>query len=87
MDELSDEQIDLLDSVGFIELCQSDDSWDLMYPAAKAYYAEHGDLLIPTDYVTASGLNLGFWISNMRACYRKKKRTRYFTEEDRKSVV
>ena len=81
MDELSGEQTILLDSVGFIELCEADDSWELMYPAAKAYYAEHGDLLIPTDYVTDSGLNLGFWISNMRACYKKKKRTRYFTEE------
>lgn len=80
MDELSDGQIELLDYVGFIELCDAEDSWTVMYPAAKAYYAEHGDLLIPTDYVTDSGLNLGFWISNMRACYRKKKRTRFFTE-------
>ena len=78
--ELSDEQIELLDTLGFIDLCDADDSWAVMYPAAKAYYAEHGDLLIPTDYITDSGLNLGFWISNMRACYRKKKRTRYFTE-------
>lgn len=79
--KLTAEQIELLDSVGFIELCDAEDSWAIMYPAAKDYYAEHGDLLVPINYVTDSGVRLGFWISNMRACYRNNKRTRYFTDE------
>ena len=79
--ELSAEQIELLRSVGFIEICEAEDSWTVMFPAAKEYYAKHGDLLIPINYVTDSGLRLGYWISNMRACYRSNKRTRYFTDE------
>ena len=40
--------------------------WEEMYEYAKVYYEEYGDLEVPTNYETASGVKLGQWISNQR---------------------
>ena len=34
-------------------------SWELMYAEAKKYYSEHGNLIVPKNYKTESGLSLG----------------------------
>ena len=40
-------------------------------PKSTALYAryaeEHGNLLVPSNYVTAGGFRLGVWMSNLRA--------------------
>ena len=41
-----------------------------MYAAAKEYYEQNGDLLVPQNYVTESGLNLGKWIRTQRTTYK-----------------
>ena len=43
--------------------------WDEWYEDAKAYYDEHGDLLIPRYYRTDEGFLLGRWIERQRAKY------------------
>ena len=40
--------------------------WERGYAAAKAYYEEHGDLEVPADFVTESGLALGNWLAAQR---------------------
>lgn len=54
------------------------DDW---YEIAKKYYDEHGDLLVPTNYVDSEGHTLGRWIANTRACYKDPKRGTPITAE------
>lgn len=44
-------------------------TFDEWYAIAAAYYAEHGNLLVPRNYVDADGHKLGRWIERMRAFY------------------
>ena len=40
--------------------------WEQYFAQASVYAAEHGDLLVPKNYVTPGGLNLGQWIGIQR---------------------
>ena len=42
-------------------------SFEQHYTQAEKYFREHGDLLVPANYVTTEGLGLGRWIRSMRA--------------------
>ena len=44
-------------------------TWDLWYGEACAYYLKHGDLKVPKRYVTETGMQLGIWIQTQRAIY------------------
>ena len=44
-------------------------TWELWYGEACAYYLKHGDLKVPKRYVTETGLQLGVWIQTQRAIY------------------
>ena len=44
-------------------------TWELWYGEACAYYLKHGDLKVPKRYVTDTGLQLGVWIRTQRAIY------------------
>ena len=44
-------------------------SWDEWYRLAAGYRQEHGDLLIPKDYVCPGGEKLGRWIERQRGKY------------------
>jgi superfamily II DNA or RNA helicase len=41
-------------------------SWDIYYDEARAYLNEHGDLKIPKNYITESGLNLWAWLMTQK---------------------
>lgn len=41
-------------------------TWEHYFIAAKRYFAENGDLLVPRRYVTEEGLSLGNWILTQR---------------------
>ena len=43
--------------------------WEKWYADAKDYYREHGDLLVPANYVTDEGEKLGKWLHRQRAKY------------------
>ena len=45
--------------------------WEEWYLLAARYYGEHGDLLIPEDYVCPNGEKLGRWIERQRAKYNR----------------
>jgi len=70
MDSRTQEEIHRLESIG-MEWNAFDARWEKYYEAAKDYYAEHGDLLVPTGYVAQDGLKLGAWIANQRSKYRQ----------------
>ena len=44
--------------------------WDEHYNIAKEYFIEHGDLLVPCNYVTKDGFNLGIWLNSQRQAYK-----------------
>ena len=67
---LSAEQIKRLEAIGMVWENKQDSVWNSRFLAAKQYFEEHGDLLVPASYVTDDGIKLGVWISNLRA-YRK----------------
>ncbi len=43
--------------------------WNENYEAAKAYFAEHGNMDIPHNYVNEQGIALGTWLRNQRDIY------------------
>lgn len=45
--------------------------WERQYQAARAYYQEHGNLDIPSQYETPDGLKLGQWLKRMRQEYKR----------------
>lgn len=50
---------------------EPDRIWNVCYQLAKEYFKEHGDLLIPGDYVR-DGKRLGAWIGTQRTDYKKR---------------
>ena len=64
--ELSQEQITRLDSIGMIWESKQERAWNRGYAEAKAYYAQHGDLNMPTMYVSPTGYKLGHWLADRR---------------------
>lgn len=64
--EAIQEQIQRLEAIG-MEWNTMDARWEMYFEEAKRYAQEHGDLLVPREYVTESGLKLGVWISNQRS--------------------
>lgn len=59
------ERIALLDEIGMVWSVVSA-RWEQNYAQAAAYYAEHGDLLVPAGYRTANGFCLGAWVRALR---------------------
>lgn len=65
------QQTDRLEAIGMSWRSRYDDLWFSIYKEAKKYFAEHGNLDVPTMYKNAEGTQLGRWIVHQRE-YRKK---------------
>lgn len=78
---LGEERIAKLNAIGMTWDSAADRAWKQNYAAAKAYYEQHGDLRVPTSYVTDTGIRLGNWIRNLRMYQKGRIRTLYLTEE------
>lgn len=59
---LTKEQIQRLDAIGMDWQDAFTQRWEYGYAKAKAYYEEHGDIDVPTMYVTEDGFPLGKWL-------------------------
>ncbi len=79
---LGEDRIKKLEKIGMTWLSFTDLSWNKHYEAAKKYYAEHNDLLVPATYIDESGVRLGGWIANLRT-YRKTGSNSAFITPDR----
>lgn len=67
---LTEERIRALDEIG-MQWDVPDYLFERNFTAASEYHRTHGDLNIPTNYVTRDGLRLGVWVANLRTHYRK----------------
>ena len=77
---LTDDQIKKLEQIGIIWESRKQRNWEKNYQAACAFFREHGHLKIPASYVTEDGIQLGIWISNLRAWRKNGLRTAVFSE-------
>lgn len=64
---LTQVQISKLEAIGIVWTNHLDYIWDTYFSAAKDYFTAHGDLKVPNDYITDSGIKLGIWIQRMRS--------------------
>ena len=79
--KLSDEQIEILDGVGFL-WDASFPQWYRQYEKAKEYYEKHRSLVISADYREENGKQLSLWIIYQRKLF-KNKRFDILTKEKR----
>ena len=68
LNELTSDQFRRLSEIGMI--WEFEDSWDMKFRAAKAFYYENGHLDIPADFVTKDGIALGLWYRSVKNKYR-----------------
>ena len=47
-------------------------NWERNFQAACQYAEEHGNLLVPSNYVSGDGFRLGVWMSNLRAARKSR---------------
>ena len=78
---LSEEKIELLEAIGMNWTTPKESAWQRNYIAAKAYFKEHGDLIVPVNYVDKNGFKLGVWIANLRTYRRVGSNTKSVTPE------
>lgn len=64
--KLTQEQIDSLTAIGMAWMPKFDRAWERGFSYAQAYYTEHGDLDVPTTFITNDGFRLGAWICDQR---------------------
>lgn len=69
---LSEVQIQRLEQIGMNWGERNYRRWMEQYHAAERYYREHGDLDVPSGYVTDDGVKLGKWITTLRHARREK---------------
>ena len=85
--ELSEDQIARMNAIGVDWTNRNDRKWQQAYEAAVAYRKAHGDLNVPSEYVTEDGLLLGKWIARQRyACQRPDHSSTRLTPE-RKALL
>ena len=58
-------------------------AWLSMYALARQYYTDHGDLDIPSNYVTPEGVQLGSWLNRQRLIRSGKKSGKLTAEQIR----
>lgn len=78
---LSQSRINKLNAIGMEWNFISERSWNQNYEAAKTYFEVNGNLRVPANYVTDSGIRLGAWINNLRSYRKSLISSNYLTEE------
>ena len=78
---LTQVQIDRLNSIGMRWESASDIAWEKYYASAQAYFNEHGDLNPQAQYVDENGVALGSWLARLRVYRNSGIKNRYMTEE------
>lgn len=63
---LSGERIARLDAIGMVWENRLDLLWERYLAAAESYHAQYGDLDVPAQYTSETGVALGQWIRNIR---------------------
>ena len=66
MGNLSEQQIQRLDSIEMIWDDRAELAWKRGFEHAEAYFKEHGNLLVPSKYKDRDGFALGHWVMTKR---------------------
>jgi len=67
---MTQERIDKLESIGFVWDAQ-ESQWNELFELLQLYKNDHGDCLVPHNYTTSAGVNLGLWVTKQRQQYKK----------------
>lgn len=85
--ELPQEQVERLDALGMDWINRNDRKWMSLYDVAAAYYHEHGNLNVPSEYVTPDGVLLGKWVAHQRYAYLNPDRSSARVTPERKALL
>lgn len=85
--ELPQEQVERLDALGMDWTNRNDRKWMSLYDVAAAYYHEHGNLNVPSEYVTSDGVLLGKWVVRQRYAYLNPDRSSARVTPERKALL
>ena len=85
--ELPQEQVERLDALGMDWTNRNDRKWMSLYDVAAAYYHEHGNLNVPSEYVTPDGVLLGKWVARLRYAYLNPDRSSARVTPERKALL
>ena len=85
--ELPHEQVERLDALGMDWTNRNDRKWMSLYDVAAAYYHEHGNLNVPSEYVTPDGVLLGKWVARQRYAYLNPDRSSARVTPERKALL
>lgn len=85
--ELPQEQVERLDALGMDWANRNDRKWMSLYDVAAAYYHEHGNLNVPSEYVTPDGVLLGKWVARQRYAYLNPDRSSARVTPERKALL
>lgn len=85
--ELPQEQVERLDALGMDWTNRNDRKWMSLYDVAAAYYHEHGNLNVPSEYVTPDGVLLGKWVARQRYVYLNPDRSSARVTPERKALL
>ncbi len=72
VDKLESDRKVRLDAIGMV--WEKEDSWEVRFQLAKAYFEEYGNLRIPAGY-KVNGIWLNKWVSEQRLIYQGKRKT------------
>ena len=76
-----------LDALGMDWTNRNDRKWMSLYDVAAAYYHEHGNLNVPSEYVTPDGVLLGKWVARQRYAYLNPDRSSARVTPERKALL
>lgn len=85
--ELPQEQVERLDALGMDWTNRNDRKWMSLYDVAAAYYHEHGNPNVPSEYVTPDGVLLGKWVARQRYAYLNPDRSSARVTPERKALL
>lgn len=85
--ELPQEQVERLYALGMDWTNRNDRKWMSLYDVAAAYYHEHGNLNVPSEYVTPDGVLLGKWVARQRYAYLNPDRSSARVTPERKALL
>ena len=85
--ELPQEQVERLDALGMDWTNRNDRKWMSLYDVAAAYYHEHGNLNVPSEYVTPDGVLLGKWVARQRYANLNPDRSSARVTPERKALL
>lgn len=66
---LTDDQVARLDALGMNWIGRHNATWETAYAEARKYRQAHGNLNVPSGYVTENGVRLGRWLRSQREAY------------------